>query len=156
MVGENVDAVRKVDPMEVLNDTESAVLEKNEAVLKAVFDAKRKAVIALQSLTDITGNFTVEAVEITNENLQSLMNSTATQWEAINTVIQAFWNNSLENLNSAITNAQSNLQVSLDILNLKNVKISSFSLKLSPAYNDIIFPSNYFLGFQRDFIGHLQ
>ena len=115
--------------MEVLNDTESAVLEKNEAVLKAVFDAKRKAVIALQSLTDITGNFTVEAVEITNENLQSLMNSTATQWEAINTVIQAFWNNSLENLNSAITNAQSNLQVSLDILNLQNVKISSFSLR---------------------------
>ena len=112
--------------MEVLNDTESAVLEKNEAVLKAVFDAKRKAVIALQSLTDITGNFTVEAVEITNENLQSLMNSTATQWEAINTVIQAFWNNSLENLNSAITNAQSNLQVSLDILSLKMPKLEPF------------------------------
>ena len=111
VVGQNVDAVRHVDPIQVINDTESAVLLKNKAVLKAVFDAKRKAYLALKDLSKITTNFTVGAFTTTNSNLESLLNNTATQWESMNTGLHNFWDTTLSNLNLALTNAQSNIQV---------------------------------------------
>ena len=110
-VAQNVQAVRDVDPMEVLNETESAILSKNEAILKAVFDAKRKAFLALQDLSQITGDFTSQGLEITNQNVQSLLDTTVSQWEAMNTSLQMFWNTTLDNLSTALTNTQSGLQV---------------------------------------------
>ena len=110
-VAQNVQAVRDVDPMEVLNETESAILSKNEAILKAVFDAKRKAFLALQDLSQITGDFTSQGLEITNQNVQSLLDTTVSQWEAMNTSLQMFWNTTLDNLSMALTNTQSGLQV---------------------------------------------
>ena len=115
VVGENVEAIRhgvqNVDPIQVINETESAVLLKNKAVLKAVFDAKRKAVSALKDLSMITTNFSVGALTTTNINLESLLNNTSTQWESMNNGLQNFWNTTLGNLNLALTNAQSNIQV---------------------------------------------
>ena len=110
-VAQNVQAVRDVDPMEVLNETESAILSKNEAILKAVFDAKRKAFLALQDLSQITGDFTSQGLEITNQNVQNLLDTTVSQWEAMNTSLQMFWNTTLDNLSMALTNTQSGLQV---------------------------------------------
>ena len=116
VVGQNVDAVRQMDPIQLINETESAVLLKNKAVLKAVFDAKRKAVAALKDLSMITTNFSVGALTTTNINLESLLNNTSTQWESMNIGLQNFWNTTLSNLNLALTNAQSNIQVSTLIL----------------------------------------
>ena len=110
-VAQNVQAVRDVDPMEVLNETESAILSKNEAILKAVFDAKRKAFLALQDLSQITGDFTSQSLEITNQNVQTLLDTTVNQWEAMNASLQMFWNTTLDNLSLALTNTQSGLQV---------------------------------------------
>ena len=100
--------------MEVLNETESAMLAKNEAVLKGLFDAKRKAFLALQDFSENTANFTSSAWSTTNQNAQLLLNSTASQWETMNVGLQNFWTNTLENLNSALNSAQSTLQVNLD------------------------------------------
>ena len=108
----HVDAIQQVDPIQVINETESAVLVKNKAVLKAVFDAKRKAYLALKDLSKITTNFTVEAVTTTNQNIEALLNSTALQVESMNSGLANFWNTTLSNLNSALTNAQANIQVS--------------------------------------------
>ena len=105
-----------MDPIQLINETESAVLLKNKAVLKAVFDAKRKAVSALKDLSMITTNFSVGALTTTNINLESLLNNTSTQWESMNNGLQNFWNTTLGNLNLALTNAQSNIQVSTLIL----------------------------------------
>ena len=109
----HVDAVQQVDPIQVINETESAVLLKNKAVLKAVFDAKRNAVQALKDLSKLTTNFTVDAVGTTNLNLEALINNTSIQWELMNTGLVNFWNSTLSNLNAALTNAQSNIQVSI-------------------------------------------
>ena len=115
VVGENVEAIRhgynNVDPIQVINETESAVLLKNKAVLKAVFDAKRKAYLALKDLSKITTNFTVGAIDTTSQNVEALLNNTALQVELMNTGLQNFWNTTLSNLNLALTNAQSNIQV---------------------------------------------
>ena len=107
----HVDAVQQVDPIQVINETESAVLLKNKAVLKAVFDAKRNAVQALKDISKFTTNFTVDAVGTTNLNMEALFNNTAIQWELMNTGLVNFWNTTLSNLNLALTNAQSNIQV---------------------------------------------
>ena len=144
VVGENVEAIRhgvqNVDPIQVINETESAVLLKNKAVLKAVFDAKRKAYLALKDLSKITTNFTVGAIDTTSQNVEALMNNTALQVELMNTGLQNFWNTTLSNLNIALTNAQSNIQVSsmnidISILNLmfqylfsKKIHLGFFSL----------------------------
>ena len=103
------------------------MLTKNEVVLKAVFDAKRNAVQALQDLSESTANFTLAAWSITNENAQNLMNSTAAQWEAMNAGLHSFWSNTLENLNAALTHAQSTLEVNLDLLIRFNIKIEAIS-----------------------------
>lgn len=127
VVEENVNAVRNLDPMEVLNETESAIIAKNEAVLKGLFDAKRKAFLALQDFTVITGNFTSQQLDATSENLQNLLNftnsgfqnvltSTVSQWEAMNAGMQALFNTTLENINVALNNAQSGLQVSKEAI----------------------------------------
>ena len=84
---------------------------KNKAVLKAVFDAKRKAYLALKDLSKITTNFTVGAIDTTSQNVEALLNNTALQVELMNTGLQNFWNTTLSNLNLALTNAQSNIQV---------------------------------------------
>ena len=89
------------------------MLLKNKAVLKAVFDAKRNAVQALKDLSKLTTNFTVDAVGTTNLNLEALINNTSIQWELMNTGLVNFWNTTLSNLNLALTNAQSNIQVSI-------------------------------------------
>ena len=81
--------------------------------MKAVFDAKRNAVQALKDLSKFTTNFTVDAVGTTNLNLEALINNTSIQWELINSGLVNFWNSTLSNLNSALTNAQSNIQVSI-------------------------------------------
>ena len=86
-------------------------MSKNEAILKAVFDAKRKAFLALQDLSQITGDFTSQGLEITNQNVQNLLDTTVSQWEAMNTSLQMFWNTTLDNLSTALTNTQSGLQV---------------------------------------------
>ena len=109
----HVDAVQQVDPIQVINETESAVLLKNKAVLKAVFDAKRNAVQALKDISKFTTNFTVDAVGTTNLNMEALLNNTAIQWELMNNGLVNFWNTTLSNLNLALTNAQSNIQVSI-------------------------------------------
>ena len=76
VVGENVEAIRhgvqNVDPIQVINETESALLLKNKVVLKAVFDAKRKAYLALKDLSKITTNFTVGAIDTTSQNVEAL------------------------------------------------------------------------------------
>jgi len=112
----HVDAVQQVDPIQVINETESAVLLKNKAVLKAVFDAKRNAVQALKDLSKLTTNFTVDAVGTTNLNLEALINNTSIQWELMNTGLVNFWNSTLSNLNAALTNAQSNIQASKETI----------------------------------------
>ena len=134
IVGENLEAVINVDPMEVLNETESAMLAKNEAVLKGLFDAKRKAFLALQDLTELTGNLTSQHMEVTNEQLQNLYNftnsgiqsmltSTSNQWEAMNFAMQALFQATMENINTAMNNAQSGLQVNFNLKNLiKKIK----------------------------------
>jgi len=115
-LGENVNAIRNTDPIQVINDTESAILTKNEVVLKALFDAKRKAFLALQDFSENTANFTSSAWSTTNQNAQLLLNSTASQWETMNVGLQNFWTNTLENLNSALNSAQSTLQASKETL----------------------------------------
>ena len=82
-------------------------------MLKAVFDAKRNAVQALKDISKFTTNFTVDAVGTTNLNMEALFNNTAIQWELMNTGLVNFWNTTLSNLNLALTNAQSNIQVSI-------------------------------------------
>ena len=103
-------------------------MTKNEVVLKAVFDAKRKAFVALQDLSLTTANFTSSAWDTTNQNAQLMINSTAAQWEAINTGLQSFWNNALENISAALANAQSSLQVNLDSFIKLDMKIQASSL----------------------------
>ena len=105
------------------------MLTKNEVVLKAIFNAKRNAFLALQDLSESTANFTSSAWDTTNLNTQLLINSTSSQWEAINAGLQTFWSNALENLNAALTNAQSILQVNLDSFIKINMKIQACSLK---------------------------
>ena len=120
-----MNAVRNVDPMEVLNETESAMLAKNQAVLKGLFDAKRKAFLAVKDFSVITGNFTSQQLEATHENLQNLLDytnsgfqnilsSTVSQWEALNTGLQSLLETTLENIYLAINNAQSGIQVNLN------------------------------------------
>ena len=111
--------------MEVLNETESAMLAKNQAVLKGLFDAKRKAFLAVKDFSVITGNFTSQQLEATHENLQNLLDytnsgfqnilsSTVSQWEALNTGLQSLLETTLENIYLAINNAQSGIQVNLN------------------------------------------
>ena len=120
-LGENVNAIRNMDPIQVINDTESAILTKNEVVLKALFDAKRKAYLALQDFSENTANFTSAAWSTTNQNAQLLLNSTTSQWQTMNAGLQNFWTNALENLDSALNAAQSTLQVNLNLLKFNEV-----------------------------------
>ena len=122
-MGENVNAIRNTDPIQVINDTESAMLLKNEALLKVIFNAKRNALLALQDLSENTADFTSSAWNTTNLNAHLWLNSTSTQWEAINAGFQTFWSNAFENISAAITNAQSSLQVSSDSFIKKDIKI---------------------------------
>ena len=94
-------------------------------MLKAVFDAKRNAVKALKDISKFTTNFTIDAVGTTNLNMEALLNNTAVQWELMNTGLVNFWNTTLSNLNLALTNAQSNIQVSI----INNTLISNIDIK---------------------------
>ena len=94
-------------------------------MLKAVFDAKRNAVKALKDISKFTTNFTIDAVGTTNLNMEALLNNTAVQWELMNTGLVNFWNTTLSNLNLALTNAQSNIQVSI----INNTLISNIDIR---------------------------
>jgi hypothetical protein len=101
------------------------MLTKNELILKAIFTAKRNAVLALQDLSENTANFTSSAWNTGNLNAHLLINSTANQWEAINAGLQSFWSDAFENISAALSNAQSSLQVNSDSFIKKDIKIQA-------------------------------
>ena len=97
--------------MEVLDRTEDALLQKNEAVVKGIFESKRKALLALQNFTVYAGNFTTQQLDATNEGIQSIVNLTSQQWEATLEGINALLAITLQNINAAISSTQVRIQV---------------------------------------------
>ena len=97
--------------MEVLDRTEDALLQKNEAVVKGIFESKRKALRALTNFTKVAGDFTSEQLDATNEGIQSVVNLTSQQWEATLEGINALLAITLQNINAAISSTQVRIQV---------------------------------------------
>ena len=99
--------IANADPIEVLKNTEGAMIEKKEAVLNKVFDAKRDAFVLLKNLTITAGDIGAQTVDATIQGVNGAITSAQGGLQASKAIVSGIANQiTMENAKIAIGNTQ--------------------------------------------------